>query len=131
MNMVRCMLSEKHIPKMFGLKAVNWVVHVLNRSLTLIVKSKTPEEALSGCKPSVDYFRVFGCMSHVHVPDSKRVKLDDKSLKVLGVSEESKAYRLFDPVSQKIIINRDVVFKEDQQWQWDDNQEQTILADLE
>jgi hypothetical protein len=53
----------------------------------------------------------------VHVPDSKRVKLDANSLKciLLGVSEESKAYSLFDPISNKIIISRDVVFEEDLQ----------------
>lgn len=68
----------------------------------------TPEEAWSGSKPSVEHFRVFGCLAHVHVPDSKRIKLDDKSMKciLLGVSEESKAYRLFDPVSKKIVINK-------------------------
>jgi len=28
------------------------------------------------------------------------------------VSDESKAYRLFDPISKKIIVSRDVVFEE-------------------
>ena len=113
--MVRSMLSEKKIPKTFWSKAVNWTVHILNRSPTLAVKNKTPEEAWSGFKPLVAYFRVFGCVSHVHIPDCKRTKLDDKSVRCvfLGVSEESKAYRLYDPISQKIIISRDVVFEED------------------
>ena len=59
----------------------------------------------------------------MHVPDNKRVKLDANSLKciLLGVSEESKAYSLFDPISNKIIISRDVVFEEDLQWNWDDD----------
>ncbi|TQE03722.1 hypothetical protein C1H46_010696 [Malus baccata] len=133
MNMVRCMLSEKQIPKTFWPEAVNWAVYVLNRSPTLAVKGKTPEKAWSGHKPSVDHFRVFGCISHVHIPDSKRVKLDDKSLKcvLMGVSEESKAYRLFDLISQKIIISRDVVFEEDEQWNWDEVYEQAVLTDLE
>ena len=96
-------------------------------------EKKTPEEAWSGLKPLVDHFRVFGCVSHVHVPDNKRVKLDAKSFKcvLLGVSEESKAYRLFDPISKKIIISRDVVFEEDQKWNWeDDGHKQVILVDL-
>jgi len=106
---------------------------VLNRCPTLAVKNKTPEEAWSGIKPSVDHFRVFGCVSHVHVPDSKRVKLDAKSLKciLLGVSEESKAYRLFNPTSNKIIVSPDVVFEEDQQRCWDDNHKHNLLTDLE
>ena len=79
------------------------------------VKSKTLEEAWSGVKPLVEHFRVFRCMSHVHVLDNKRTKLDDKSLScvLLGVSEGSKAYRLYDPTSQRIIISRNVVLKED------------------
>lgn len=61
------------------------------------------------------------------------MKLDAKSLKcvLLGVSEESKAYRLFDPISKKIIVSRDVVFEEDQEWSWDDSNKQAIVADLE
>ena len=76
-------------------------VYVLNRSPTLVVKDMTPEKAWNGSKPSVDHLRVFGCISHVYIPDSKRTKLDDKSVRcvLLGVNEESKAYRLYDPVS--------------------------------
>ena len=50
--------------------------------------------------------------------DKKITKLDDKSLScvLLGVSERSKAYQLYDPTSQRIIISRDVVFKEDKNW---------------
>ena len=52
----------------------------------------TPKEAWSGIKPLVEYFKVFGCISHVHVPDNKHTKLDYKSIicVLLGVSEESK-----------------------------------------
>ncbi|KAL9429257.1 hypothetical protein AB3S75_031131 [Citrus x aurantiifolia] len=93
----------------------------------------TPEEVWSGIKPSVEYFRVFGCIFHVHVPDSKRTKLDDKSqiCVLLGVSEESKAYRLYDPISQMIIISRDIVFEEDKSWDWDKKYEEAIACDLE
>lgn len=81
----------------------------------------------------MNYFRIFGCISHVHVPDNRRVKLDNKSLKCIffGVSDESKAYRLFDPISQKIIVSRDVVFEEDQSWDWEACYKEAIVADLE
>jgi len=35
---------------------------------------------------------------------------------LLGMSDESKAYRLFDLVSKKIIVIRDVVFEENKGW---------------
>ncbi|KAL4296042.1 hypothetical protein GQ457_12G032770 [Hibiscus cannabinus] len=132
MNMVRSMLSGKKIPKKFWPEAVNWTVHILNRCPTLVVKDKCPEEAWSGFTPSVTHFKVFGCVAHVHIPDCKRAKLDDKSRKCifLGVSEESKAYRMYDPLSQKIIVSRDVVFEEDKSWEWDQSHKEGILVDL-
>jgi hypothetical protein len=80
----------------------------------------TPEEAWSGSKPSVHHFRVFGCLAHVHIPDVHRKMLDGKSIKciLLGVSEESKAYKLFEPVEKRIIVSRDVVFEESKGWSW-------------
>jgi len=69
MNMVRSMLVKKSIPKTFWLEAVNWSVHVLNRSPTLAVKNITPQEAWSKVRPSVNHFRIFGCIAYAHVPD--------------------------------------------------------------
>ena len=79
-----------------------------------------PEERWTGIKPKVDYFRVFGSVAHVHVPIQKRIKLDDRSHRcvMLGVSEESKAYRLYNPITKKITISRDVIFEEEAQWDW-------------
>lgn len=105
-------------------------MYVFDRNPTLAMKSMTLEEAQSGRKPSINHFKVFGCLSHVHVPDSKKVKLDNESLKciLLGVGQESKTYRLFDPISQKIIVSQDVVFEEDQHQNQDNSHEQAILA---
>ena len=60
MNLVRAMLTKKKVPKNFLPEAVRWTIYILNRSPTLAVKDMTPEEAWSGVKPLVDYFRVFG-----------------------------------------------------------------------
>ena len=89
--------------------------------------------AWSGSKPSVDHFRVFGCISHVHIPDSKRIKLDDKSVRcvLLRVSEGSKAYRLYDPVSQKILVSKDVKFEKENSLDWNKSHEETIIVDLD
>eukprot|EP00268_Persea_americana_P066488 TRINITY_DN9059_c1_g1_i12.p1 TRINITY_DN9059_c1_g1~~TRINITY_DN9059_c1_g1_i12.p1 ORF type:complete len:238 (-),score=67.70 TRINITY_DN9059_c1_g1_i12:459-1172(-) len=83
----------------------------------------TPREAWSGLKPAVDHFRVFGCIAYAHIPDEKRKKLDDKGEKCvfLGVSEVSKAYKLYNPVTRKIVVSRDVIFDEDTMWNWSEN----------
>lgn len=87
-------------------------MHVLNRNPTLAIQNTTSEKVWSGMKPTVEYFRVLWCLAHVHIPDEKRIKLDDKSIQcvLLGVSDESKAYKLFDLVSKKIIVSMDVIF---------------------
>lgn len=133
LNMVRSMLKTSGIPKEFWPEAVNWSVHVLNRSPTVAVKHMTPEEAWSDRKPTVDHFKVFGCIAYSHVPDENRRKLDDKGVKCifLGVSEESKAYRLFNPITKKIIISRDVVFDEENSWDWNDTGKQQVQVNLD
>ncbi|GAU13723.1 hypothetical protein TSUD_348270 [Trifolium subterraneum] len=122
LNMVRSMLVGKCVPKLFWPEAVVWATYVINRSPTLSVKDVTPEEAWSGTKPSVSHFKIFGCIGYVHVPEAQRKKLDPKGIKCvhLGVSEESKAYKLYDPMQKKIIISRDVIFDENSCWNWDE-----------
>ncbi|CAJ2641499.1 unnamed protein product [Trifolium pratense] len=123
LNMIRSMLSGKSVPKSFWPEALNWATYILNRSPTLSVKDMTPQEAWSGKKPTVQHFRVFGCMAYMHVPDNHIKKLDDKSLKciLLGLSEESKTYKLYDPINKRVMISRDVVFEEDKAWNWNND----------
>ena len=118
MNMVRATLLEKEVPKVFWPDVVQWVNHILNRSPTLIVKDTTSKEAWSERKPPVEHFRIFGCIEYVHIPDVKRSKLNDKSVKcvLLGFSGESKAFKMFDPVEKNVHISRDVIFEEDKKW---------------
>ncbi|MCH80264.1 hypothetical protein A2U01_0001030 [Trifolium medium] len=81
--------------------------------------------------------RVFGCIAFAHIPDSQRKKLDNKSIKCvhLGISDESKAYKLYNPVDKRIIISRDVVFDESKAWNWDNKRKESdgneVLFDSE
>lgn len=77
-----------------------------------------PEKPWSRIKPSTYHFRIFGCIAHAHVLDARRTKLDNKSITCvsLGVSEEAKGYRLYDPIKKKVFVSRDVLFEEEKQW---------------
>lgn len=127
MNMVRNMLFEKEIPKRFQPEAVKWEAYVQNRIPSIAVKDLTPEEVQSGTKPSVHFFRIFDCIGYVHVLESKRKKLDNRRTKCIlhGVSEESQAYRLYDPVSIKILTSRDVVFGVSEKSNWNKEKEES------
>jgi len=48
-------------------------------------------------------------------------KLGDRSVPMVyfGVEEGSKAHRLYDPQSGRIVVSRDVIFEENEVWKWD------------
>ena len=58
--------------------------------------------------------RIFGCPTYVHVQSGEQLKLDSKSRKCicLGLESSVKGYRLWDPISKKKIVSKDVVFDE-------------------
>ncbi|KAM1036954.1 hypothetical protein FF1_031869 [Malus domestica] len=88
----------------------------LDHSCTQLKSNSSSEK--HEARRSFEWLQTIKCLAHVHVYDSKRIKLDDKSKNciLLGVSEESKAYHLFNPASKKIVISRDVIFEEDKAW---------------
>ena len=55
-----------------------------------------------------------GCIAYAHVPNEKRRKLDDKGEKCifLSVSNYSKSYKLYNPITKKIFISRYINFYE-------------------
>jgi hypothetical protein len=86
---------------------------------------ESPQEAWSGTKLNVAHLRTFGCIAYAHVPSELRKKLDDRSEKCIftGYSETSKAYRLYNPITKKLILSRDVQFLENQFWDDSENQQ--------
>jgi len=89
------------------------------------LQAVTPQEAWSGHKPSVTHLRVFGCVAYAKIPDARRTKLDDKSEKCIfvGYGERKMGYKLYNLITKKVIMSRDVIFEEDKTWQWKDDQE--------
>ncbi|KAM1744384.1 hypothetical protein ACFX11_011278 [Malus domestica] len=118
LDMARSMLKSKRLPKELWAEAVACAVYLSNRSPTRSVWGKTPQEAWSGRKPGISHLRVFGSIAHVHVPDKRRTKLDDKSEKFIfiGYDSNSKGYKLYNPNNGKMVISRDVTFDEEGEW---------------
>jgi len=83
------MLNEKNLPNYFWVEAVVIVVYIMNRTPTVIIHGMTPEEKFTCKKPNVSHFRVFGCITYVHVPDEKKSKLDPKAEKCTFIGYSS------------------------------------------
>ena len=113
MEAARSLLHSKGIPCKLWAEAVNCAVYTLNRILSR-TGNVTPYETWYGRKPDISHLRIFGSKMYIHIPDESRQKLDAKSFQCIfmGYCDTSKAYRGWDPVTQKIKISRDVLFDE-------------------
>ncbi|XP_039118034.1 uncharacterized protein LOC120253896 [Dioscorea cayenensis subsp. rotundata] len=94
-EMAQTLLKEKSMLSEYWAEAVATAVHILNCSLTKVVEHQPPFEVLTGSKPSVDHFRVFGCLVYCYVDSQMRTKFDAKSFPaiLIGYSDHSKAYK--------------------------------------
>jgi hypothetical protein len=128
MEMARSMIKEKQLPNEYWAEAVACSVYILNRCPTKTVINKTPEEAWSKRKHNIAHLRVFGCVAYSLIPQELRKKLDDRGEKCIfvGYSEQSKAYKLYNRITKKLIISRDVEFVEEEAW--DDSIDKTTAT---
>ncbi|KAG8498675.1 hypothetical protein CXB51_005061 [Gossypium anomalum] len=94
--------------KLKCLRSNNGTEYVSQRLPTNAVKGKTPFEAF-GQKPTVSHLRVFGCLCYALVLAEKRTKLEKRSMRgvFVGYSSVKKGYRIFDPLTKKIIVSKD------------------------
>ncbi|KAG8492727.1 hypothetical protein CXB51_010487 [Gossypium anomalum] len=132
MDMARCLLFEKNLPKTIWAEAVNTAVYIQNRLPTKALAHKTPSEAWFRFKPSLAHMKVFGCLCYSQVPAVKRDKLSKRAVPgiLTGYSMVKKGYRILDPLTNKIQVSRDVVFDEKACWNWERNEHEAIPEEL-
>ncbi|GKB79400.1 zinc finger, CCHC-type containing protein [Tanacetum coccineum] len=128
MSTTRCMMKATNMPQIFWAEAVRHAIYILSSVPTKVLEDITPYEAIKQRKPNLENLRVFGCIAYAKVPSQHLTKLDDRSTKMvyLGNEQGSKAYRLFDPTTQRICVSRDVKFKENETWDWKDYMSELI-----
>ncbi|CAL9020204.1 unnamed protein product [Prunus brigantina] len=127
-EMAKSMLHKKGMPYFLWAEAVHTAVYLLNRCPTKALHNITLFESYSGRKPGIAHLKVFNSLCYVHVPAELRHKLDLKSTKgvFVGYATCEKGYRVFDPVSNKLILSRDVTFDEEGAWHWTDNNDSVM-----
>lgn len=109
-EMARCMLFDAKMEK-FWAEAVTMANYVQNRLPAKGIEN-TPYQDWYGTKPSIEYFKRFGCICYAFIPAANRRKLDEKAIEaiLIGYDALSKAYRCYIPSTGKVIINRNVKF---------------------
>jgi len=119
--MARCLLKSMGVPARFWGEAVKTAVYLLNCAPTKSLSDQTPFEAWFGRKPGVKHLRTFGCKAYVKRVGPGISKLSDRSVLgvFLGYEPRTKGYRIYDPMKDKLMISRDVIFDEKVIWNWE------------
>ena len=78
---VKCMGLNVGLPKVFWAKTVNTASFIINKSPSLAMDFKIPEEIQSSRPVDYSSLKIFGCLAYVHVLSGKHSKLDSKSRK--------------------------------------------------
>lgn len=114
-EMARCLLIKSNLPPSFWAEAIATAAYIRNRSPSRSLDDSTPFETRFGYKADVSNLKIFGCKAYALNKDPGRSKLGPKSKPCVfvGYCDDSKAYRLWDPESRKIIKSRDVIFNEE------------------
>jgi hypothetical protein len=113
-EMDRCMLYSNGLHKKICVEAICYANFILNRVPAKKIMHVIPEEKWNGRKHDISNFKIFDSECWAHILDEKWKKLEPKSHKCIfiGYAEDSKAYKLFDPSTQSVIIRRNLHINE-------------------
>jgi transposase InsO family protein len=111
-EMARTMLDEYKTQDIFRAEAINTACHAINRLYLHKFHKKTSYEIITGKKPKVSYFRVFGCKCFILNKRPRTSKFAPKVDKgfLLGYVPNEHAYRVFNLTTRRIEVMVDLTF---------------------
>jgi hypothetical protein len=112
----RAMLTAHNVPQFLWPEAIAYATYLKNRSPTRALGDKiTPDEAFWGKKPNVAALQEFGTPCEVLRQDGKNSKIGVKTRSCIfvGLSEESRAWRYYNPNTRKVLTSRNITFIHD------------------
>jgi hypothetical protein len=112
--MARTMLDEYKTPDRFWAEAINTACYSINRLYLHRILKKTSYKFLTGKKPNVSYFRVFGSKCFILVKRGRKSKFAPKAVEgfILGYDSNTRAYRVFNKSTGLVEVSCDIVFDE-------------------
>ena len=111
----RAMLHDQGLSLYLWAEACNTTIFVQNRSPHRILGMSTQEEAFSGKKPDVSYFKSFGSSVYCHVTKDARKKLEPTTEVgiFVGYTDTPHNYRVYLSANRMKIVRRDIIFHEE------------------
>jgi hypothetical protein len=95
-------------------EAINTTCYSVNRLYVHRILKKTSYKLLTGKKPNVSYFRVFGSKCFILVKRGRKYKFAPKAVEgfLLGYDSNTRAYRVFNKSTRLVEVSCDIVFDE-------------------
>jgi hypothetical protein len=114
LDMARTMLDEYKTPDRFWAEAINTACYSINRLYHHWILKKTSYELLTGKKPNVSYFRVFGCKCFILIKRGRNSNFAPKAVEdfLIGYDSNTKAYKVFNKSTGLVEVSCDIMFDE-------------------
>jgi hypothetical protein len=114
LDMARTMLDEYKTPDRFWAEAINTACYSINRLYLHRILKKTSYKLLTGKKPNVSYFIVFGSKCFILVKRGRKSKFAPKAVErfLLGYDSNKRAYRVFNKSTGLVEVSCGNVFDE-------------------
>jgi transposase InsO family protein len=114
LDMARTMLDEYKTPNQFWAEAINTAYYSIYRLYLHRILKKTSYKLLTGKKPNVSYFRVFGSKCFILIKRGRESKFAPKAVEgfLLGYDSNTKAYRVLNKTIGLVEVSCDIVFDE-------------------
>jgi hypothetical protein len=108
------MLDEYKTSDRFWAKAINTACYSVNRLYLHRILKNTSYELLTGKKPNVSYFRVFGSKCFILIKRGRKSKFAPKAVEgfLLGFDSNTRAYRVFNKSTGLVEVSCHIVFNE-------------------
>jgi hypothetical protein len=111
------MLLHANLPATFWGEAVVYATRISNCISTTSLEDNgniSPYESLFCKRPDISRFHVFGYRTQMLIKDAHLTKFQSRTKEMiyLGPSQDSTGHRLWDPVTKKVSVSKDVTFFE-------------------
>ena len=109
-QIIRCLLLDQKLPKIFWEDAMNYAVFIRNGLPSRLHGKKSAEELYSGMKVKIEKLHIFGSTCYIKDPNDPKLDARAKVGRYLGVASDNKSHLVTFPNDSKNYISRNVTF---------------------
>ncbi|SGY54708.1 BQ5605_C006g03900 [Microbotryum silenes-dioicae] len=111
---VLALFHDSGLPAHLWEEATQYYLDCKNLTPHAGIDGGVPDAIWHGIPQDLSRLRTFGCRAWATVPQHERTKLEPKGIPLIfvGYDQHAKAYRLYDPDTQRTRISRNVTFVE-------------------